>query len=805
MLAPAGRGQPGARFERADRRVTGGGSASGVGKDGMSTGTIGRRIRRKEDPRFLAGAGRYVADIRLPGMVHAAILRSPHAHARLRAVTLERVRAQPGVLAAVTAREAGALAGPLPSGQYPGLRSKGSPVLAGDKVRYVGEAVAVVLAETRYVAEDALELIEVEYAPLPPVQDLAAALAAGAPLVHEDVERNLAARIVLQTGDVEAAFRVASHVRDARLTVSRGGGMPIETRGLVAEYSRPTGQLTVWASTQVPHQVQQVLVEVLGLPPHRVRVIPPDVGGAFGAKLIVYPEDVLIPWLAWRFGRPVQWIEDRLEHLQTATQERGQVHDVKVAFDHEGRILGIVDIMAHDTGAYTPRGLVVPLLSATMLPGPYKVPAFRAEMSTVYTNRVPVTPYRGAGQPQAVFVIERIVDMIAGHLGLDRAEVRRRNLIQSGELPYHVGVPNYRGTGPLVYDSGDYPAVLRRALGAAGYEDLMALRHRARGQGRLVGIGLACYVELTGGGPYEGACVRVDPTGAVTVFTGGTTQGQGAETTLAQVCAAELGVAPETVTVIAGDTGGISQGWGAFASRVAVMAGSAVALAAREVRRKAMRLASQALEVGEADLDVADGNVTVRGVPGRAISLARLAGTAISAGAAQGVEPGLEATRYFQPTDMTFGAGAQVLLVEVDRETGAVQILRNVFVHDSGPPINPTVVEGQVMGAVAIGLGSALLERVVYDAEGQLLTSSFMDYLLPGPCEVPDLVLDHLETPSPLNPHGLKGVAESGTLPGPAAVASAVEDALAPMGIAIRESPLPPERLRALIAAAHGP
>ncbi len=769
----------------------------------MSRGTIGQRYRRVEDPRLLTGRGKYVADIALPGMVHAAILRSPHAHARICGIRLERARAHPGVVAAVAAADLGPAARPLPSGQYPGLRSKGFPVLAVEKVRHVGEAVAVLLAESRYAAEDALAAVEVDYEPLPSVQDLDRALGDGAALVHEDVERNLAARIIMQTGDVERAFRGAPHVLDARLSVSRGGGMPIETRGLVADYSRATEQLTVWASTQVPHQVQQTLVEILGLPPHRVRVLAPDVGGAFGGKLIVYPEDILMPWLAWRFGRPVRWIEDRLEHMQSATQERGQVHQVRVAFDEAGCLLGLSDAMAHDTGAYTPRGLVVPLLSATMLPGPYKVPSYRVEMSVVYTNRVPVTPYRGAGQPQAVFVVERALDLVAQRLGLDRAEVRLRNLIQPHEFPYHVGVPNYRGTGPLVYDSGDFPAVLRCALDAAGYEGLVAERGRARAAGRLVGIGIACYVELTGGGPHEGACVRVDPAGRVSVFTGATSQGQGAETTLAQVCAAGLAIAPEAVTVIAGDTGAISQGWGAFASRVAVMAGTAVSLAAQEVRRKALRLAAVALEASEADLELADGKVSVRGAPARALSFGQLAALASLAGAAHGVEPGLEATRYFQPRDMTYSAGAQVAMVEVDGETGAVRVLRNVLAHDSGRPINPTLVEGQVMGAAAIGLGSALLEQIAYDEEGQLLTASFMDYLLPTAVEVPALALEHLETPSPLNPHGFKGVGESATLPAPAVIASAVEDALAPLGVPVRESPLTPERILTLLAGAR--
>jgi carbon-monoxide dehydrogenase large subunit len=754
---------------------------------------IGDRLLRKEDPRLVQGRGRYVGDIALPGMLHAAIVRSPHAHARILGIDASRALESPGVAGVVTFADLGDAARPLPIvPPHAALRGKNFHLLAGDRARFVGEAVAVVLADSRYAAEDARELIDVTWEPLPSVQDPAAR---GPARVHDDVPDNLAGRVTLSRGDVASALAAAPRRARLTLAIGRAGGQPMETRGLVAEYNEMAGLLTVWASSQVPHQVRQFICELLGLEPHRVRVIAPDVGGGFGAKLIVYPEDVLIPLLALRFGRPVRWLEDRLEHMLTATQERTQTHTVDVGFDAEGRLLALRDELVHDTGAYTPRGLVVPLLSASMLAGPYRIPSVEVTFESVYTHRVPVTPYRGAGQPQAVFVIERVMDLIARETGRDRAAVRFTNLVQPGDMPYDVGLMNYRGSGHVIYDSGDYPAVLRRALEMSGWERLGKECLRAREGGRLLGLGLACYVELTGVGPFEGATVRADAAGRITVFTGVPSQGQGLETTLAQVAADELGVTPHDVSVVAGDTLGIPQGIGTFASRAAVVGGNAVALAARQLRASCVRLAAQALGIAEDEVQQHGKRFAARANPERFVELGRLASAAAVAPASTGVPPGLEVTHYFQPPDIAYSAGACVALAEVDRETGRVRIVGYWMSHDSGRLINPTVVEGQLHGAIALGLGSALLEEIRYDASGQPLGASFMDYALPRCDDVPALEIDHLETPSPLNPLGLKGVGESGTLPVPAVVASAVEDAL---GVRVERMPIMPAAVRGL-------
>jgi len=758
---------------------------------------VGDRLRRKEDPRLLEGRGQYVGDIVLPGMLHAAIVRSPHAHARIGAIDATQARALTGVVAILTFADLGAAARPLPViPPHPALRAKNFHPLAGDRARFVGEAVAVVVAESQWAAEDARERIRVEYEPLPSVQN---EISPAGALVHDDIPDNLAGRVTLARGHVEMALREAPRVVRERLTIGRAGGQPMETRGIAAEYNAMATQLTVWASSQVPHQLRQFVSDLLDLPPHQVRVIAPDVGGGFGAKLIVYPEDVLIPLLAMRLRRPVRWLEERTEHMLTATQERAQHHDVTVGFDADGRLIALRDHFVHDNGAYTPRGLVVPLLTASMLTGPYVVPHVEVTFESVYTNRVPVTPYRGAGQPQAVFAIERVLDLVARETGRDRAAVRFANLVQPGAMPYDVGLVNYRNSGNVVLDSGDYPAVLRRALEMSDYERLTEQSAAARRAGRRRGVGVACYVELTGVGPFESAAARVDSAGRISVFTGVTSQGQGLETTLAQIAADELGVTPDDVTVINGDTAGVAQGIGTFASRAAVVGGSAVALAARDLRARALRLAAIVLAVPEDEVEQAGVMYAHRHRPDHRIDLARLASVAAMASAAQGVEPGLDVTRFFQPPDITYSSGAQVASVEVDPDSGQVTLVDYWICHDSGRLINPLVVEGQIAGAVALGIGSALHEDVRYDAEGQPLAGTFMDYALPRSTDIPPLHMDHLETPSTLNPLGLKGVGESGALPVPAVLASAIENALDGYGLVIRQMPLTPATLAALI------
>jgi aerobic carbon-monoxide dehydrogenase large subunit len=757
---------------------------------------VGDRHLRKEDPRLLTGRGRYVGDIALPGMLHVALVRSPHAHARIRGVDAARAREHPGVVDVVTFADLGSSARTLPMvPPHPELRGVNFAPLAGARARYVGEPVAAVVADSRYAAEDARELIAVDYEPLPSAQTLAP----GAPAVHDDLGDNVAGRVTLARGDVDAALRAAPRVASLSLTIGRGGGQPMETRGLVADWNAALGQLTVWASSQVPHQIRQFVSDLLDLPPHQVRVIAPDVGGGFGAKLIVYPEDVLIPFLARRLGRPVRWLEDRLEHMLAATQEREQEHEITVGFDDGGRVHALRDRFVHDTGAYTPRGLVVPLLTASMLTGPYRIPAVESSFESRYTHRVPVTPYRGAGQPQAVFAIERVLDLVARETGRDRADVRLANLVRPDNMPWDTGLPNYRGSGHVILDSGDVPAVVRRALEASGYEALRDDAARARADGRLVGVGIACYVELTGVGPFESARVRVDAAGRIAAWSGVTTQGQGLETTLAQIAADELGVTPDEVAVVAGDTAGVEHGTGSFASRAAVVGGSAVALAARDVRDKARRIAAHALGCAEIDLEQAGASFANRHRPDRRVTFAELARLAGAATVALGVEPGLESTRVFQPTDMTYSSGAHVALVEVDPLSALVTILGYWTSHDSGRLINPMVVEGQIHGAVALGIGSALLEEVRYDDSGQLQAGTYMDYLLPTATDVPSMAIDHLETLSPLNPLGMKGVGESGALPVPAVLASAIDDALGPDGRRVTRMPLGPARLSELL------
>jgi len=763
---------------------------------------VGDRLLRKEDPRLIQGRGRYVGDIALPGMLHAAIVRSPHAHARLGAIDVARALKAPGVVGVVTAADLGEAARPLPIvPPHAALRGKNFCLLASDRARFVGEAVAVIVAERRDAAEDARTLVDVDWTPIPSVQD---PTPAGAASVHDDIADNLAGRVTLSRGDVDGALRAAPRRAGLTLSIGRAGGQPMETRGLVAEYNAVTELLTVWASSQVPHQVRQFICDLLALPPHRVRVVAPDVGGGFGAKLIVYPEDVLVPWLALRFGRPVRWLEDRLEHMLTATQERTQVHAVEIGFDAEGRLLALRDRFVHDTGAYTPRGLVVPLLSASMLAGPYRIPSVEVTFDSVYTNRVPVSPYRGAGQPQAVFVIERVMDLIARETGRDRAAVRFANLVPPTAMPYDVGLPNYRGSGHVIYDSGDYPAVLRRVLEMADYERLGRECRSARQDGRLLGVGVACYVELTGVGPFEGATIRADAAGRVTVFTGVPSQGQGLETTLAQIAADELGLTPADVSIVGGDTLGIGQGVGTFASRAAVVGGTAVALAARELRAKALRVAAQALGVAEGEVEQDGTSFMRRASPQHRIELGRVAAVAAMATAAHGVTPGLEATHFFQPPDIAYSAGAHVVLAEVDAETARVRLRGYWVSHDSGRLINPTIVEGQIQGAVALGIGSALFEEIRYDESGQPLAASYMDYALPRSDDVPSIEIDHLETPSPLNPLGLKGVGESGTLPVAAVIASAVEDALSERTLRVERMPLTARELQRLLGAESG-
>ena len=770
----------------------------------MGTRWFGERVRRNEDPRLLAGKGTFVDDIQPPRLLHAAFYRSPQAHARILRVDTTAAKALPGVVAVFTAKDLPEhLRGPLPRLiPHPTLiHHKTQVALADEFVRHAGEPVVMVVADNRYLAEDAVDLVEVEFEPLPAVVDLEEAARPGSPTVHEDLDTNIAAHYTQRVGNVEEAFARARHIFRERLVMDRGASSPIETRGVVAAWDDRARQLVVWDSTQAPIRIRNFLSQLFGLPQHNVRVIAPDIGGGFGPKIMMcYPEEILLPHASMMLGRPVKWIEDRREHFVATNHERLQIFEAQIGVDEEGRILGVRADFLHDAGAYIAYGLVVPIVSSTTLVGPYRIPNYHAEFKAVFTNKTQVSPYRGAGRPHGVFVMERLMDRVAHELRIDRIEVRRRNLIPSDTFPYDTGLI-YQDGAPLIYDSGNYPAVLTKALEMIGYADWPARQVKARLQGRTVGLGLAMYVEGTGIGPYEGCRVTVEPTGKVFAATSVGTQGQGHYTAFAQIIADALGVDVRDVTITTGDTGAFGWGTGTFASRAAVVAGNAVALAAAAVREKTLTVAATLLEARPDDLELADGKVFVRGAPSRTVSLGQVA---IAANPLRGTipqtweGPGLEASRYFAPPRATFAAGCHAAIIEIDRGTGAIRIDRYVVVHDCGKIINPMILDGQIRGGVAQGIGGAFYEKLVYDENGQLLTQTFMDYLLPTIAEVPKVEIGHIETPSPLNPLGVKGAGEAGVIPVAAVFASALDDAL---GTRIVEMPLSHARLLELVRA----
>lgn len=773
---------------------------------------IGQPLRRTEDPRLLTGRGRYVDDIRLPGTLHVAFVRSPHAHARVVAVDTAAARARPGVVDVVTFADLGPAGQPIPFLAHPPeeLRRQWNPLfrvcplypLANGRVRYVGDPVAAVVAADRYQAEDAAEAVAVTYDPLPAVVDAEAALAPDAPRLYPEWDSNVSLRLPMTYGDVAGAFRRAALTFSDTFTIQRQTGMPLETRGIIAAPQQPGCGLTIWSATQLPHFLRNSLARLLDLAEFDIRVIAPDVGGGFGVKVCVYPEEVVVARLALVHRRPIKWVEDRLEHLQTAVHSRDQVHRVEVAADACGRLLALRDRMTFNAGAYAPWPVTQVAVTLCHLLAPYKVPALAAEGLQVHTNKGPGSPVRGAGRPEAAFVMDRIMDRIAAELGLDPVEVRRRNLIPAAEMPYSVGIP-YRDGSPMVLDSGDYVRSLEAAMGRMDYAGFRARQAAARREGRHLGIGVSCSVEATGIGPFEGARVTVDPSGQILLYTGASPQGQGFETIMAQVVADAVGVSPAEVRVVCGDTDTIPYGLGAYSSRITVMGGNAIHQAATRLRDKALALAAHVLEASVADLDLVDGRVTVRGVPGRGISLGRLAAAAGPLNRRpEGMEPGLEATEYFRSAQSTWSYATHAAEVEVDPGTGALRILRYVVMHDAGRLINPRLVEGQIAGGVAHGIGGACLEHMVYDAGGQLLSGSLMDYLLPSATEVPDIEVCHTETPSPLNPLGVKGAGEGGTIGPAAALAAAVEDALRPFDVRVTRTPLDPEGIRRLLREA---
>ncbi len=774
----------------------------------MGTRYFGQRIKRNEDPRLLTGQGLYVDDVDLPNMLHAAFLRSPYAHAVIKNVDVSQALQREGVAAVYTAADLGEYwkPGPLLVSPPPidGIifNERTQVPLAKDKVRFAGEPIVLVLAESRYIAEDALADIQVEYEPINAVVDLEKALQPESPIVHEDLGSNVAAHVVQTKGDYEDARKQAKVLIKRRFLYDHGCAAAIENRGIVAEWDSRSGRLTVWDTTQAPVVIRNGLAGMLGLSERQVRVVAPFIGGGFGPKIMMfYQEEVLVPWAAMKLGRPVKWIEDRAENFVATTHERGQIHDAEMAVSQDGHILGVHDVFLHDTGAYDPYGLTVPLNSQCTLLGPYDIPNYYSEFTAVFTNKTIVTPYRGAGRQHGVFVIERLLDIAAKELGLDRGEIRRRNFIPPEKFPYN-NVIIYQDFAPLVYDSGNYEPLLDQALAKIGYDEFIhEIQPRLRAEGRHVGLGIVAYVEGTGIGPYEGAKVQVMNSGRVSVVTGVGTQGQGHYTSFAQIVAEQLRVDVSDIDVVTGDTDQFYWGAGTFASRGAVVAGNAINEAARDVRGKILRLASELLNAPEEELELADGRVRVQDIPRLSISLGELASKAnpLRGAVKPGTEPGLEATNYFGPERGATASGMHAMIVEVDPETMKIDIQKYLVVHDCGRVINPLILDGQVHGGVAQGIGNAYYEHLVYDDNGQLLNGTFMDYHLPTSLDVPHIETGHGETLSPLNPMGVKGAGEAGAIPVGPLFAQALEDALWDTGLEILEIPLNSNRLWELV------
>ena len=773
-------------------------------------GYVGQRVLRLEDVPLLKGAGRYVDDIVRPHIVQAFFLRSTVAHGLIRHLDLESARCMPGVVAVLGWAD---IAPHLAVSRMP-LAMPGAAIrhvvepafLADTEVTYVGQPIAAVLAETRAQAEDAAAAISLEIEPLPAVSTIAEALGADAPRAMTTLPDNLLAQFTVEYGDIAGGFDKAAHIVEFDLEQHKCGGHPLECRGVLAEYDDALDVLCSWDGTQMPHRAREIIVKSLGWTEDRVRVVCPDVGGGFGPKLVIYPEQVVVPLAAWLVRRPVKWIEDRREHFTATTMERDQHWKVRGAADAQGRLLALDIEMIHDHGAATPAGINIPQNSATNTLGPYRLPAFRFAASVVLTNKTPVTPTRGAGRPQGTFAMERALDALAVKAGLDRAQIRSRNLIQPEEMPYATPLRTRDG-GIMTYDSGDYPGSQAIAVEKSAYESFGTRQAAARAAGRYIGIGIANYVEGSGRGPFESAVVRVGPSGRVNVATGATAQGQGIGTALAQIAADALSIEIEKIKIIAGDTAATALGLGAFASRQTAVGGPAVHRAATEVRDKALAAAAAILDCSSQDIAVERGIFRSRRQPERTLTYAQIA-SALQAppgfALPKGASPGLDATCNFVPEAMTYNNGSHVAEVEVDIETGAVKVLRYVVVHDCGRVINPQIVDGQVTGALVQALGTVLLEEMVYDADAQPLSVNFSEYLLPSSLGLPQIELHHMQSPTPLNVLGAKGSGESGSLAVASCIASAVDDALSPFGVHITRLPIKPMHIVEMVSGNTG-
>ena len=771
----------------------------------MTQTYIGAPIRRGEDVRFLTGKATFIDDVKLPGMLYAAVLRSPHAHARIKSVDVSEALKLAGVVGVLTFADLPAGVKPIPLRMYQldGLDRFLQYPLARGKVAYVGEPVALVAAVDRYVAEDGADLIGVEYEPLPVVPDVEAALR-GDVIIHEEQGTNVAGGHDIKLGDVDGAFRDAEYTRKEVLRTHRHTGNPMETRGLVASWDAGRNELTVWGMTKVAHFNRAVLSSLLEMPEHRIHFIEPDVGGGFGIRGEFYPEDYLIPYAAMKLGRPVKWIEDRREHLMAANHSREVRCELEIAARKDGTLLGMRAHIHGDMGAHIrTHGGLVPASTAGVLPGPYRIPAYEAHIRCVMTNKMGVGTYRAPGRYESCYFRERMLDMAAEDLGMDPIDLRRKNLIQPEEIPYELG-PTRPGIASTVFDSGDYPRALEHALERFGWDELMPLQGQKR-DGRYHGIGIGWFVKNTGLGPSEGARIAIAGPESVAVYLGIATLGQGHETIMAQICADSLGVPMEWITVFHGHTDLMPWGGGTYSSRGTVMAGNAVHLTAQALRKRLLEVASRRLETDPAGLEFRSGSVHAAGGDKPLLGLGDLLEMTKPGRAPGDAAPGLEATEYFHNNLLTYTYGGHLVHVAVDPETGMVEILRYLVLEDVGRAVNPLLVHGQALGAAAQGIGGTLLEELAYNEDGQLLTTTLLDYPLPSATEIPPVESIITEySPSPLNPLGVKGAGEGGIVACGAALANAVSNALSSLGIQIKALPLSPDRIRALVREAEG-
>jgi carbon-monoxide dehydrogenase large subunit len=760
---------------------------------------VGRPVKRVEDPRLIQGKAAYVDDLRLPGMLHAAILRSPHAHARISAIRSGSAKALSGVTAVLAGADVNPHVSMVSSPDVmPGQKSPKHTVLAGDRVYYVGHAVAVVVAADRSVARDALDLIEVDYDPLPAVIDLEEAAGKVSPLTHPELGSNVAYTWDLKGGDPEAGFKAADLVLKVRMRHPRVIPMPIEPRGCIASWQAGDESLTLWTSTQIPHLIRMLLPKLIGVPEHRIRVVAPEVGGGFGAKLNLYPEELLLCHLTRRLGAPVKWIESRRENAAATIHGRDQIGDYEIAVKKDGRVLAIRSRSLADLGSYLQMGTpAIPTLTGLMLPGSYRLRGIDIRVTGIHTHKMATDAYRGAGRPEATYTIERIMDIVADELDLDPAHVRLRNFVKPAEFPFE-------SVAGVTYDSGNYAGALKKARELASWDKLVREREAARREGRLVGLGLSTYVEICSFGPshmmsaggWEWGSVRIEMSGQATIITGATPHGQGQETSFSQIAADRLGIGLDEIVVLRGDTAVAPYGRDTYGSRATAIGGTAILMSIDKIIEKARILAAHLLKSSLKQLEFKGGRFFVRGKPARALTWKELASEAYNARRLpKGFESGLEASSFFEPPNCTFPFGTHVAFVEIDRETGETSIRKYVAVDDCGNRINPLLVEGQIQGGIAHSIGQALTERTVYGDDGQLLTGEFIDYAIPRASDIPDYVMGSTVTPSPSNPMGVKGVGEAGTIGAAPAIANAVVDALSPLGVRHLDMPFTPEKI----------